>query len=62
MHGPPLTRPEIAAILRCRVDRLVAQGIGRRTAVRLVARKHGIAPKQVSSLMAQAEPLPGGEL
>ena len=62
MHGPTLTKPEIVATLRCGVARLVAQGIGSRTAVRLVARKYGVTPKHVSALIAQVEPLPGGEV
>jgi len=62
MHGPPLTRPEVAAILRCGVDRLISEGLGHQAALRSVARRHGVKPKQVSDLIAQADSATGGGL
>jgi len=60
MHHQPRTDPDTAA-MRCGVDKLIARGIGPRTAVRRVARRNRIAPKQVGTLIAQGDPFAGGD-
>jgi hypothetical protein len=61
MHGPPLTRLELAAVLRAQVRRLVARRIGRSTAINAVAVEHGIDPEWVAELVSFADGLDGGE-
>jgi hypothetical protein len=61
MHGPPLTRLELAAVLRAQVVRLVARHIDRSTAINAVAVEHGIDPEWVAELVASADALAGGE-
>jgi hypothetical protein len=51
MHHQPRTDLDTAA-MRCGVDKLVARGIGPRAAVRRVARRNRIAPRQLGALMA----------
>jgi hypothetical protein len=61
MHGPPLTRLELAAILRAQVRRLMSRSIGRQDAINAVAVEHGIDPEWVAELVAFADGLAGGE-
>lgn len=61
MHGPPLTRLELAAVLRAQVCRLVARGISRSTAINAVAVEHVIDPEWVAELIGFADGLAGGE-
>ncbi len=61
MHRPPLTRLELAAVLRAQVRRLVARGIGRSTAINTVAVEHGIDPEWVAELVDFGDELAGGE-
>lgn len=60
MHVDPDRRPEIAQIITGGVEKLLAQGVGRRTALRRIARKHGVNPRSVSVLIARFEPGKGG--
>jgi hypothetical protein len=61
MQGPPLTRLELAAVLRAQVRRLMSHGIGREAAINAVAVEHGIDPEWVAELVASADGLAGGE-
>ena len=60
MQSPPLTRLEVAAVLRAAVYRLVAHGMARATAIRAVAEEHGIDPEWVAELVASVAELAGG--
>ncbi len=42
------------------VDRMLAKGVSPRRVVYRTARKHGMPPKHLSALIAQAEQLEGG--
>ena len=53
MHVAQVRRPEIAEIMDCGVDKLLARGVSRRSAVRRMARKHGVPPRHVSALIAR---------
>jgi hypothetical protein len=59
MHHQPRTDPDMAA-MRCGVDKLIARGIGPRTAMRRVARRNRIAPRQLGALMAHGGRQIGG--
>jgi hypothetical protein len=52
MHHQPQTDHETAAAMRCGVDKLVFRGVNRRTAVRRVARRTRIDPRQAGYLIA----------
>jgi len=52
MHVVPVRQPEIAQIMTCSVDKLLTQGVSRRKAVRRIARKHGVRPRQISAVIA----------
>ena len=60
MRNPPLTRLEVAAVLRAEVYRLVARGMDRGTAIKAVADEHGIDPGWVAELVASADSVAGG--
>jgi hypothetical protein len=62
MHGPPLTRLEVAAVLRREVGRLVSLGVEQPVAIRAVAREQGIDPEWVAELVASIERALGGDL
>ncbi len=59
MHGPPLTRLEVAAVLRAEVGRLRAHGVDRSVATKAVADEHGIDPEWVAELVASVEGMSG---
>jgi hypothetical protein len=61
MYGPPLTRLEVAAVLRAQVRRLIARGIDRSVAIKVVAEEHGLDPGWVARLVESADELAGGE-
>lgn len=61
MHGPPLTRLEVATILRAQTRRLMARRIDRPVAINAVAVEHGIDPERAAELVAFADGLAGGE-
>jgi hypothetical protein len=61
MHGPPLTRLEVAAVLRAQVRRLVARGMDRHIAINAVAVEHGLDPEWVAELVDVGDGLAGGE-
>jgi hypothetical protein len=61
MQNPPLTRLEVAAVLRAEVYRLVARGMTRATAIKAVAEQHGLDPEWVAELVGFADGLTGGE-
>lgn len=61
MHGPPLTRLEVAAVLRAQIRRLVARGMDRPVAINAVAVEHGLDPEWVAELIGFADGLAGGE-
>jgi hypothetical protein len=61
MHGPPLTRLEVAAVLRAQVRRLVARGIDCSVAVKVVAEEHGLDPEWVARLVDSVGGPDGGE-
>jgi hypothetical protein len=61
MHGPPLTRLEVAAVLRAQVHRLIARGMDRPVAIKAVAVEHGLDPEWVAELIDFADGLAGGE-
>jgi hypothetical protein len=61
MHGPPLTRLEVIAVLRAEVNRLTRRNINRSIAIKVVAEEHGLDPEWVSGLVASADKLAGGE-
>lgn len=53
MYLAPVRRPEIAEVLDCGVEKLLVRGVSRRSAVRRMARKHGVPPRHVSALIAR---------
>jgi hypothetical protein len=61
MQSPPLTRLEVASVLRVEVYRLVARGMARATAIKAVAEQHGLDPEWVAELVGFADGLAGGE-
>jgi hypothetical protein len=61
MHGPPLTRLEVIAVLRAEVRRLVARHIARSVAIKVVAEEHGLDPEWVAELVESVDEYPGGE-
>ncbi len=61
MPRPPITRLEIAAVLRAEVYRLIARGMGRATAIKAVAEQHGLDPEWVAELVESVDDLAGGE-
>lgn len=61
MHGPPLTRLEVAAVLRAQVCRLMSRGIDRPVAINAVAVEHGLDPEWVAELVDLGDGLAGGE-
>lgn len=61
MHSPPLTRLEIAAVLRAEVRRLEARRIDRSVAINAVAEEHGLDPEWVAELIGFADGLAGDE-
>lgn len=58
MHGPPLTRLEVAAALRSAVKRLMALRVEKKRAIEAVAREHDLDPEWLAKLI---DGLPGGE-
>jgi hypothetical protein len=42
------------------VEKLMARGVGRRAAVRRIARKHAVNPRSVSAMIVRAEGEEGG--
>jgi hypothetical protein len=60
MHHQPRTDLDTTA-MRYGINKLIAQGIGPRTAVRRVARRNRIAPKQAGALMAHGGQPIGGD-
>jgi len=58
MHRPPLTRLEVAAVLRAEVVRLIKRGMDRTVAIKAVAEQHGLDPEWVAELV---DGLMGGE-
>lgn len=58
MHGPPLTRLEVAAVLRSAVKRLIALRVEQKLAIDAITREHGLDPEWVAELI---DGLPGGE-
>ncbi len=61
MHHQPRTDPENAATMRCGIDKLIARGVGPRTAMRRVARRNRIAPRQLGVLITQGGRPIGGD-
>ncbi len=61
MYRPPITRLEIAAVLRAEVYRLMARGMDRATAIKAVAEQHGLDPEWVAELVESVERPSGGE-
>lgn len=61
MHGLPLTRLEVAAVLRREVMRLISLGVERQVAIEKVAQEQGIDPEWVAELVGFADGLAGGE-
>jgi hypothetical protein len=61
MQNPPLTRPEVAAVFRGEVGRLIARGMGRTAAIKTVAERYDIDPEWVAELVSFADGLAGGE-
>ncbi len=61
MQNPPVTRLEVAAVLRAEVYRLIALGMARATAIKAVAEQHGIDPEWVAELVGFGDGLAGGE-
>jgi hypothetical protein len=61
MHGPPLTRLEVAAVLRAQIIRLMSRSIDRSAAINAVAVEHGLDPEWVAELVASVDGLMGGE-
>jgi hypothetical protein len=51
MHGPPLTRLEVEAVLRRDVNRYIALGVKKSDAIRQVATERGIDPAWVDELV-----------
>ena len=60
MHVDPSRRPEIAEIMCGGVDKLMARGVGRRAAVRRIARKHAINRRSVSAMIVRVDDAEGG--
>jgi phosphoserine phosphatase len=42
------------------VEKLMARGVGKRAALRRIARKHGINPRSVHAMIARADRPEGG--
>jgi hypothetical protein len=61
MPRPPITRLEIAAVLRAEVYRLMARGMDRATAIKAVAEQHGLDPEWVAELVDAVDGLARGE-
>ena len=59
--NPPLTRLELIAVLRAAVYRLMARGMDRATAIKVVAEQHGLDPEWVAELVDLGDGLAGGE-
>lgn len=55
MQVASVRRPEIAEVVGNGVDKLLARGVSHRKAVRRIARKHGVRPRHVGALIAQAD-------
>lgn len=51
MQGPPLTRREVADLLRGEVDQLESLGAKRPNAITAVADRHGVDAQRVESLI-----------
>jgi hypothetical protein len=62
MRNAPLTRLEIAAVLRAQVNRLVARGMARTDAIDAVAVEHGLDPEWVAELVGFVDGLAGGKV
>lgn len=60
MHVDPSRRPELAEIMCGGVDKLMSRGVGRRAAVRHIARKHAVNPRSVSAMIVRAGDAEGG--
>lgn len=60
MHTDPYRRPEIADVMSGGVEKLMARGVGKRAALRRIARKHGINPRSVHAMIARADRPEGG--
>jgi hypothetical protein len=52
MRVPPLAKPEVADIMIYGVEKLTVRGVGRRAAIRRIARKHGARPRSVAAMIA----------
>lgn len=61
MHHQPRIEPGIAATGYGGADPLATKGVSPRRALYRTARKHGMAPKHLSALIAQAHQLARGE-
>lgn len=61
MQRPPITRLEVAAVLRAEVYRLIARRMDRATAIKAVAEQHGLDPEWVAELVESVDRLSGGE-
>lgn len=61
MHVQPKAGSEFAAIVNNSVDKLTAQGVGRRRAIRRIAGKHGTSRRAVSYLLVREPSEIGGE-
>jgi len=60
MYVDPFRRPEIAEIMSDGVDKLVLRGVGKRAAVRRIARKHSVNARSVRVMIGRAEEMEGG--
>jgi hypothetical protein len=56
MHGPPLAKFEIAALLRRQVDQLESQGSDRSSAVATVAGRYDVEAHRVAWLIGDVPP------
>jgi hypothetical protein len=61
MQSPPLTRLEVAAVLRREVKRYVSLGVKQSVAIERVAQEQGLDPEWVAELVGFADGLAGGE-
>lgn len=52
MRVDQFRQPEVAEIMCVGVEKLMVRGVSRRTAVRCIARKHGVNARSVSVLIA----------
>jgi hypothetical protein len=62
MRIDPSRQPELAAVMCGGVEKLMARGVGRRAAVRRIARKHALNPRSVSAMIVRVDDAEGGLL